>query len=224
MSGAAPDLRLAQELLDLLSPHGVRRLRLTRNRRVLLGLRGTVGRALTLSLHSELAHQRSCWPDLLAWVAGGGRQLPAALRMAMDEVFAAQQTPTVVPDLTPLGGPCDLQGIAERVHRTWFAHVPVVPVHWGRNAPGRSRRQIRFGSYRRRPPQITVHPLIDQPWVAERFVEYLLFHEYCHHAQACRPIPGEAVHSARFKTWEARYPHLAEVLAWEKAMLRRFLG
>ena len=215
---------LAEELLTLLALHGVRRLRLTRNRRTMIGLRGTLGHALTLSIHQDLARQRERWPDLVTWVKVGGRKLPDALRIAMDAVFAAQQRASPVPDLEPLGGPCDLQGIADRVHRTWFAHVPAVPVIWGRNAPLRQRRQIRFGSYRRRPPSITVHPLIDQPWVAERFVEFLLFHEYCHHAQACRPIRGEAIHSTRFKSWEARYPHLADALAWEKASLRRFLA
>jgi len=216
--------RLAEELLALLTPHGVRRLRLTRNRRIMIGLRGTLGRAVTLSIHQNLARQRERWPDLVIWVSAGGRKLPEPLRLAMDAVFADQQSAQHVPALEPLGGPCDLQSIADRVHRTWFAHVPAVPVVWGRNAPLRQRRQIRFGSYRRKPPAITVHPLIDQPWVAERFVEFLLFHEYCHHAQACRPISGEAIHSARFKSWEGRYPHLAEALAWEKASLRRFLG
>jgi hypothetical protein len=219
-----PTADLTKELLAALKAHGITAIRLTHNRRLLLGLRGVRGRAVTLSIHHDLASQREHWNDLVRWVAAGGRELSRTLRAAMDEVFARQQRALPLPDLAPLGGPCDLPAIARHVHGTWFPHLAPVPVVWGRNAPAGRRRQIRFGSYRRRPAGITVHPLVDQPWVAYRFIEFILFHEYCHHAQACRPQPGETAHSARFRAWEARYPHRDVALAWERAALPRFLG
>lgn len=216
----------ARALLDLLAPVHVRQVRLTRNRTLLLGLRGDRRQGLRLSLHRDLAVRQALWPDIAAWVASGGHRMSESLRTAIDAVFvAARSEPAALPDLEPLGGPLDLAASLEAVRSTWFPHLSAPAVGWSRRSPvGRTRRQIRFACYRRHPPTIQVNPLVDQPWVARRFVEFLLFHELCHHAQACRPVKGETPHSARFRAWERRYPHHAEATAWERASLPRFLA
>lgn len=228
MTEADPALlhRLGEELLALLRPAAVASLRITHNRRLIIGLRGSPRTGLRLGIHAGLVVQRQVWPAIAAWISGRERRPPPLLQQAIDAVFAANQDlrKEPGPDLEPLAGSVDLSGMLAQVQNTWFPHLSMPAIAWGRSAPRRQRRHIRFACYRRAPPAIIVNPLIDQPWVARRFVEYLLFHELCHHAQACRPLAGETAHSARFQAWERRYPHRAAAVAWEKANLDRFLA
>jgi hypothetical protein len=204
-------------------------LRLNRNRRTLLSLRWHAG--WRLSLHEDMLDDAAALDDIVAWVAKRGRgrypALNAAMRRVVDEHRQrerADRGPLPFPLLEPLGGALDLGGAFTRVHATWFAHLPKPRIDWSRGSLRRSQRHIRFGCYRRRPqPAITIHPRLDQPWVARAFVDHVLFHELCHHAQACAPLRGETAHSKRFRAWERSFPLHADVLAWEAAHLDRFL-
>jgi len=206
------------------------RLRLNQNRRLLVSLRSDRGDPV-LSLHEHLLDHPAAMIDLLAWVRRGGRGSHPVLRAAMRVVFESLRHDEGVnapplPPLPVLGGPLDLEAMFNRVHATWFTHIPKPPILWSRGRNATKRQQhIRFGCYRRSPspPSISVHPRLDQPWIAVCFVEHVLFHELCHHAQACRPIRGEAMHGKRFRDWERRYPNHVLALAWERAHLRHLL-
>lgn len=218
--------QLAEDLLALLRPWSVVAVRVTRNRRLIIGVRGSPRTGLRLGIHADLLAQRQVWAEIAAWIGGRERRPTPSLQQAIDAVFNAQRERLIsaAPDLEPIGEKADMDHLLDQVQRTWFPHLSRPALTWGRRAPQRRRRHIRFACYRRSPPTIVVSPLVDQPWVARRFLEYLLFHELCHHAQACRPIPGESAHSARFQAWERRYPHWQQVLAWEQAHLERFLA
>jgi predicted SprT family Zn-dependent metalloprotease len=85
-------------------------------------------------------------------------------------------------------------------------------------------RAIRFGAYRRHgTPTIFVNPRLDRPWVARAFVEHVLHHELCHHAQHCQPVRGERPHSPRFHAWESTYPLHREAIAWQRHYLSHLL-
>jgi len=205
------------------------RLRLNHNRRLLVSLRSDRG-APVLSLHEHLLDYPDAMRDLLAWVGRGGRGSHPVLRAAMRVVFEALRDDEgaeglPLPSTPALGGPLDLQSTFSRVHATWFTHISKPPISWSRGRTSTKRQQhIRFGCYRRSPsPMISIHPRLDQPWIALCFVEHVLFHELCHHAQACTPIRGEAMHGKRFRDWERRYPNHALALAWERAHLRHLL-
>jgi predicted SprT family Zn-dependent metalloprotease len=71
---------------------------------------------------------------------------------------------------------------------------------------------------------VLVNPRLDQPWIARCFFEHVLFHELCHHAQACAPVRGERPHSQRFRAMERSYPYHAEAQAWERSHLDRLLS
>jgi hypothetical protein len=118
------------------------------------------------------------------------------------------------------GAETRLPAIAERVHATWFADLPPVPVAWGRHPPGRRLTHLRFGCYRRQNRRIEITPRLALPWVATIFLEHVLHHEYCHHRQAMTPpARREGVHSPRFRTWERAYPGFAEAHRWETLAL-----
>ena len=223
----APDPRrdaLAQSLAGLVS-----KVRFNDNDRTLLSLRGSRREGLRLSMHHRLLDHPAALAELPGWIRGHGRVTNAALRTAIDAVFndlsrERRRQPEQVPEFALLAGPVDLQALYASVHGEWFPQLPKPPIAWGPRRPG-ARRRIRFAAYYRRPtPRILVNRLLDQPWVARDFVAYVLYHELCHHAQACAPVRGETPHSRRFKAWEARFPRFPELLIWEKAHLDRFLG
>ena len=86
------------------------------------------------------------------------------------------------------GNAVDLLAMHTLVHSQWFADCPYVPVAWSRHSYG-PQRSIRFGSFRRHPrPEIRLHPRCNQPWVPDFFIEYILFHEWCHVRQWHQPI------------------------------------
>ncbi len=204
--------------------------RLNDNDRTLLSLRGSHREGIRLSLHHGLLAHPKALAELPAWIRGHGRKPGPALKEAIDSVFSAlashrRSDPVLAPHFESLGGPVDLLGLYLSIHAQWFPKLSCPPIAWGRHLSLKRRRHIRFAAYHRRPAaRIVVSRLLDQPWVAREFVAYVLYHELCHHAQACDPVRGETPHSARFKAWEARYPRFGELLAWEKAHLDRFLA
>ncbi len=206
------------------------RLRLNRNRSTMLSLRGRAGGSV-VSLHVGMLDHPAALAELPEWVARNGRARCPGLTAAMQVVWAGQRLadPVVAAlqpfALEPLDGPLDLTGLFDHVHGSWFAHLPRPAIAWARASARRALSHIRFGSYRRRPqPLILINPRLDQPWVSRVFVEHVLHHELCHHAQHCAPLRGEPPHSARFRGWERGFPRLDEALAWERANLARMLA
>ncbi|MBA3710759.1 MAG: hypothetical protein H0W83_18295, partial [Planctomycetes bacterium] len=133
------------------------------------------------------------------------------------------QRPSLV--LEPLGGPLDLKSHLDRIHGQYFSDLPRPDITWGRSRTRLPRRQVRFATYRPRPrPLVTVSPRLDQPWIARLFIDFVLYHELCHHAQANAPMRGERVHGKRFRTWERRFPGFDQATRWERENLDRFLG
>ena len=209
------------------------RLRLNRNRRTMLSLRGQPGGRWSLSLHVALLGDPNAIAEIPSWAANHGRQTSVVLRQALRAVWLTAQSedahdvddsgssPPPI-ELPVIGGPLDLQVELERIHAGWFSRLPLPQIRWARQAH-RRLSHIRFGSYRRHQRLISLHPRLDQPWVARVFVEHVVFHELCHHAQACAPLRREPPHSQRFRTWECSYPHHDAALRWERRNLARLL-
>ena len=236
-----PDARERLVALDdELAARGIR-LQLNDNRRLLLSLRHERGDddGLALGIHYALLEEPAASRLLLRYATRRGRgrhrDLDACLRRVFERICARSEAvrwePPAVPiafedDLATVGDGFDLQALAARVHATWFADLPPLPVRWGRNpGAGRQLRSIHFGTFRSRPhPQIRIHPRLARPWIAHCFVEHVLHHEYCHWRQHREPVRGEKHHSPRFKGWERAYPHYTEALAWQRANLTRILA
>ncbi len=223
----AHELALAELRRQLVYVRWPVELALNRNRRILISLRGSRWRGMRLSIHRELLRHPAALADLPRWVAAGGRTRSPAISAALDaagRTLRARERvahPPLV--LEALGGPLALDTAFARIHAEWFPHLAKPAVSWGR-AARQARRHVRFAMYRRSPtPQVVVNRRLDQAWVAREFVDFVLYHELCHHAQACAPLRGETAHSARFRAWERRYPRFDEILRWERENLDRFL-
>ncbi|GDY11922.1 hypothetical protein LBMAG53_08000 [Planctomycetota bacterium] len=197
--------------------------RVHRNRTIALGLRGRTG-AWRLGIHAALLEDPALIEALPAWItAGGGGRHPVIIQALarLDARLIASLPPV---EAEPLGRPWDLAKEFSRIHATWFGDLPPPEVGWSRDSHRSRQRHIRFGSYHRGPPaRVLLHPRLNQPWVAKVFVEHVLYHELCHHRQACQPVRREKPHSQRFKQWEGTYPHYALAIAWERSHRHRLM-
>jgi len=206
------------------------RLRLNRNGKTMLSLRVRQGGSV-VSVHIGLLDHPEALDELPGWIASNGRRASPQLRQALQDVWREQRQRNVIaarpelPDLEFLPTPFDLQDVFSLIHGIWFSHLSKPSIRWGRNSPRRRLSSIRFACYRSRPqPMIVVNPRLAQPWVPKVFVEHVLYHELCHHAQANAPVRGEPPHSRRFRQWEAAYPHHELARTWERVHLDRFLA
>lgn len=130
----------------------------------------------------------------------------------------------VEPDeLEAVGEHHDLQPMLDKWRkRLGEEGLAEVVITWGRY--GRGQRTIRFGSYDFDRKLIRVHPALDQKWVPEYFVEFIVYHELLH---AVHPPKKESsrrvVHTDEFRAMEERFPRFEEAMDWERANLFRFL-
>ena len=107
-----------------------------------------------------------------------------------------------------------------------FANGVTAAITWGRMPIlGKRRRAIRFGAYFSRGNIIRIHPLLDQAFVPEYFVRYVVFHEMLHAAMETRATGSgrRRVHGGEFKRRERAYPDYDRAIAWETANLKKLL-
>lgn len=117
----------------------------------------------------------------------------------------------------------DLVEMLDRA-RTHLDHRDLddVEITWGRD--GQGSKSIRFGSYDFDQRLIRVHPALDQEWVPEYFVEFIVYHELLH--AVCPPVDGEdgrQVHTDEFIELERQFPRYRDAVEWESTNLRRIL-
>jgi len=128
----------------------------------------------------------------------------------------------------------ELSRIAERIRREYFSEdfsVAEAPkITWGRRTKRAGRRRsIQFGSYLPgpRPEQalIRIHPDLDQSFVADFFVDFVVFHELLHAVIPVEVRRGRrVVHPPAFQARERSFNRYQEAVSWERRHLGRFLG
>ena len=97
-----------------------------------------------------------------------------------------------------------------------------IAITWGRD--GRGSKSIRLGSFDFDRRLVRIHPALDQSWVPEYFIEYVVYHELLH--AVCPPEAGghpNSVHTPAFRELERAFPRYEEAIAWEKKNLQRIL-
>ncbi len=121
----------------------------------------------------------------------------------------------------------DLQVYYREVNRDEFDGAVNVPVTWGRLPTLRRRRSIRLGSYSADDHLIRIHPHLDQSFVPEFFVRYIVFHEMLHAFLGIEvgPTGRRRIHTREFNARERAYPDFARAVAWhdDHANLARLL-
>lgn len=227
MSSQSAEATEALQRLQALCPPQVQ-VRGNRNRQTLVSFRqSSKTRRWTLSVRPELLHYPGCEGDLIGFIARRGQGDFPHLRHAVQDLFSklhhTQPQARIDHTLTslPTVGPhIDLQQRLAQLHAQYWPQLTIPSISWSRNPGPRPLRSIRFGCYRSWPkPSITIHPRLSQPWVADCFLNHVIHHELCHHAQHSQPwqVRREATHSARFRRWEQAYEAYAQARRWERA-------
>lgn len=165
---------------------------------------------------------------LAAWVQAprarkAGRLLDTFIRENSDQVRR-----TVHTSVKTRGVHFDLQALFNATNRACFSDSVSAAITWGRMPEIRRRRSIRFGSYYPLENLIRIHPFLDQPFVPEYFVRYIVFHEMLHAFLGIEESPSgrQRIHTAAFRKCEQAYPDYARAVAWQNdpKNLRRLLS
>lgn len=113
----------------------------------------------------------------------------------------------------------NLQTYFDRLNASEFDGRIVTPITWGRGASRTRRRSIRLGSYSPDDDIIRIHPNLDQSFVPDYFVQYIVFHEMLH-ADIGVELAGNGrrrVHTPEFNRRERAYRDYKRAMKWHDA-------
>jgi hypothetical protein len=127
--------------------------------------------------------------------------------------------------LRTMGRCHDLQVIFDRLNAERFGGALDARITWGAVASRRPRRRsIKMGSYAVEDRIIRIHPALDQDFVPDYFVSWIVFHEMLHGKHEVRREHGRRrFHTQAFMEEERTFPDFARACAWEKQHLDRLL-
>ncbi len=129
--------------------------------------------------------------------------------------------------LQTVGKVHDLRVIFDQLNHSYFDGDVECRITWGRNGArrGKARRSIKVGSYTLEDDIIRIHPGLDQEWVPDYYLQWVVYHEMLH---AMHPIPvvngRRRFHTSAFSRDERRFSHFHEAVAWEKQNLPALLS
>jgi hypothetical protein len=120
----------------------------------------------------------------------------------------------------------DLVEIMQRVNAQHFDEPVHAEITWGQGVRRGRRSTITLGTYDERARRITIHAVLDQPFVPEVAVARVVHHEMLH--AVFPPVRGEGgrriVHGDAFRRAEGTFRGAVEADRWLDANLDRLLG
>ncbi len=153
-----------------------------------------------------------------------GRDKRAAA--VIDGFIRARQADAPPPEVrcAPQGRFHDLRALFDRLNAAYFHGACTARITWGSAGSRRYRRSIQLGCYVRSEALIRVHPCLDQAFVPEFYVAWIVFHEMLHEVIGVeRHGSRHSVHPPEFVAIEQTYPDYARCKAWEEQNLPRLL-
>lgn len=198
---------------------------LTDNRRRMVSARRKRKRIRVRLHHMFVGAELECL-DALATLISGEGDVPAAREELQNYINDHREEISYEIDPTRVetrGEHHDLQKMLEKWRRIMGPEkLSEVVITWGRR--GKGSRTIRFGSYDFDRKLIRMHPSLDQAWVPDYFVEFIVYHELLH---ALFPPKKKGarrqVHTPEFRRMEEQFPRYEEAMRWERKNLSRFL-
>lgn len=116
----------------------------------------------------------------------------------------------------------DLRALLHKVTATSFVELAQdVAIAWAPAPPVHvPRRSIKLGSYSADTQIIRIHPALDQAFVPEFFIRWIIHHELLHHVfRADLTARNGRVHTPEFCALEREFPEFREALLWERRNL-----
>ncbi len=120
----------------------------------------------------------------------------------------------------------DLKVIFDQLNHSYFDGEVSCRITWGRHVRrGKARRSIKVGSYTLEDDIIRIHPGLDQEWVPDYYLQWVVYHEMLHAMHPIRVVNGRRrFHTSAFSRDERRFSHFHEAVAWEKQNLPALLS
>lgn len=172
-------------------------------------------------------------PDVVravaTWVRRPKSRLPQIDSYVRANRHRMRRKPPRLELLRSAGEHFDLKKIYNEVNAEYFDNTITAVITWGKRgtSPRRRQRTIRFGSYTVDSNLIRLHPALDQPFVPEFFVRYIVYHEMLHaHLGIEESESGRRrIHTREFTSIERAYPDFAKARMWEAntANMRKLL-
>ena len=208
-----------RDSLSVLSGYDIH-LRITNNSSTMMSVRYDMMRRIArLNLHHMFLHAPPKVEKALAqWVKQPKSKRAAAVLnpyIADQQHLVQERAPRKQRQVTQ-GHHHDLEAYYAAVNAQEFGDEVDCPITWGRMPTQRRRRSIRFGSYTPGEHLIRIHPFLDQVFVPQYFVKYIVFHEMLHaHMGIAEGENGRRqIHPPAFKQREATYPDFERAMAW----------
>jgi predicted SprT family Zn-dependent metalloprotease len=117
--------------------------------------------------------------------------------------------------------------VFDRLNREYFrSSLRGYRIEWGRRTAHRAKRTFVFAYIRESEKLIRVNPWLDQAWVPEWFLRYVVFHEMLHAVvpDDFTPSGRRRVHHPEFVRREREFPHYRKARRWLDANLARLLA
>ncbi|MFM1920166.1 MAG: hypothetical protein RLZZ303_1800 [Candidatus Hydrogenedentota bacterium] len=217
------------ELLARVSGEKIR-LVFTDNRSTMLSYRRQPDGAVAVRAHRNfLAAPNEVWEAMAKWI----RQPRARAAAKLVDQFIRENQPAprpLAPDnrrLRTEGRHHQLQPHFDEVNRVHFTGKVTALITWGRASNRARQRNIRLGSYAPAENLIRIHPHLDQGFVPDFFVRYIIYHEMLHAHLGIEDSPSgrRCIHTRQFREMERQYPDYHRAEAWLGAPenLRRIL-
>jgi len=154
-------------------------------------------------------------------MAMGKRKKTTKRKLAHPKLPMQQQL-----NLSDDGTHFDLRAIFNDLNQRHFRkRLRGYKVVWGRRRKHRPREQFVFGTIQEEDRVIRINPALDQPFVPQWFLRYVLYHEMLHSV-----VPDETlsrnrrrVHTEEFNRRERKFPDYRRARRWEDENLSRFL-
>jgi len=116
---------------------------------------------------------------------------------------------------SPLGESHDLRAYLEQQNREHFDGQFRGQIGWSRRTSGRRRRSIRLGSWNVERNLIRIHPVLDDGWVPDYVLRFVVFHELLHAIMGSQQHRGRRVfHTAAFRDREQSHPDFNRAEGW----------
>ncbi|MBA2663637.1 MAG: hypothetical protein H0U74_15210 [Bradymonadaceae bacterium] len=203
---------------------GVVDLVLTDNRRRMVSSRKRKNRYVVRIHHMFIGCDHATADALIGLARGQGEESRELIRAYIDEHRDEIRFEQDADNRQSDGAHHDLQSMLDVIRaELGLDGFEDIAITWGRD--GRGRRSIRFGSYDFDQRLIRVHPVLDQDWVPDFFVAFIVYHEILHAVHPPnRNNSRRCVHTPEFREMEMRYAHYNEALAWEHLNIHKLLN
>jgi len=178
---------------------------------------------LDLRLHRMFAGaDPEIWSALVGYLRGGDRKANRTL----DSFIAAHvgDWPPRRRSVRAHGRAHDLKVIFARLNAEFFHDACAARIGWGRAGPVCHRRSIQLGLYVTEEKLIVIHPSLDQSFVPDYYVAWIVFHEMLHDVFGIEQRRSRrSIHPPEFGALEQSFPDFARAKNWETQNLDRLL-